>query len=431
MRHEAFVEKWQKRGVSFDLPASPALDDEENFLKAPGIVDWIEYYGPDGLIEREGRPEIIIAAESFHAAAVSGPSFWLRDYRIEPVEMRDTCTSFEQLWQEDEATVALLHEAALRPSTDVHSVYGIEQLNNVQKYLTYRAYHHVHSGNLPVGLRDFTTSLRLSSQIYESCPSLVGSLIELAGLDIAINAIWVSLESGDWDKESLDRLEAECRRIRLTQDFPKRLIRMIAIEDKDMRSQPYEDERDPRLAQKLESRIQLHLVTSHSMLVDNLLWDKQGDRLTTELTQQSSLNLEEAVIKWRMQPDWRRSLTGITVRNLGKWTDRTLELQQLYEFAIVACQLKKFHLEHGAYPEFIDELRTGEIRDLFTDASYATYKRLDADNFELISIGSDRTDDSGNKEDDLVWTTVLPTPKPPEPIDPETAKIIERLLKQM
>ncbi len=411
IRHQAFLDKWEERGVTFEMPDYGPVADEDNFLKAPGIVDWA-WTG-------EMRPRALQAMDRFKAAVETEPIFSLNDHRIQHPKLKPGIT-LEDLWSADEAFMQVVHEAVNRSGTEPHYVINMGELNAFQKYLTYRAYSHIESGDIEVGLRDFSTAIRLPERIGETVPNLVGLLVEIAMLGIATDKLWFSLQSDNWDEESLLKLEEECRRIQITQTMPEWTKTMIAMDDAEMRSGVYENAKNKYQGRRMEKVIQHHLATSHSAFANSILWDQKEDRLATEFTLQIAKQAEEEFSAWKARPTLVLIFFGATIPNMGKIGDRIIEIQQRYEITVIGCQLKRYYLVHGEYPASLSDAGIHDARDRFTEDQQVNYKRHSSDHYSIYAAGAHE------------WTTRLPEPSEPKkqaPMDPELEMFLSQLVE--
>ncbi len=334
IRHWVFMERWSDRGVEFVVPPQPALADSENFLQAPGIVDWVHHEKEEGsgFVEVKTKPAALVAVDQFAALQVDRGSYSRSEARISAPEVDADVETILQTFAETDEVMEQLYHAVHRQDTEKHGLFSMGQLNDFQKYLSYRAYYQVEHGDRELGQRDFTTAItaiRLPIRIGDSMPSLISLLVELAMLGIVSDALWASLQGDNWDAKSLYELEAECRRIQVTHTMTQRVQAWIAWEDRDRLAEAAADESDAFTAWKLKSIMKHHLTTSHHLFAENWMWDPAQQKLLTEFDANAVQRSEDHSLALRELPIFIKVFTCLSVPNMGKIGDRIIEVAVL------------------------------------------------------------------------------------------------------
>ncbi len=396
IRHGLFMATWESRGVTFDVaPFQKAIPPNLDFTQAPVIADWMGY--------EEGSERSVPRVYRFIDKIKVGDA-------ISYDRSEGTISSNENPGQHLErlgdqyAILRELHEAVLRPAATTEYLIQMGRLNEFQKDLCHYAYLQCAAGEFEAGLQNLTTAVRLPGRISESSATLVPLLVELAMLKIASDTIWAALQLDGWDEESLSRLEAECRRIELAANLPQTVIKMIAFDEAVFRAELTQNAGDPIEAFFVENFVLHHLVTSHAMFANPVLWDEEQKKVLTGFDLQAAIRLQDRAMELRERPEIIRMFTAVTVPNIGRLGESILEVQQLYQMAVIACSLKRYDLKSGAYPESLDLLNDVVLTDLYREGLPLLYRRDEEDGFVLYSVGMDGSDDGGNLQKDLVWS---------------------------
>ncbi|WP_395740495.1 hypothetical protein [Prosthecobacter sp.] len=106
--------------------------------------------------------------------------------------------------------------------------------------------------------------------------------------------------------------------------------------------------------------------------------------------------------------DWnmRRKIGAISLPNVGNLFDAAAEVLFRRRCLIIACELEKHRMKHGAFPSSLDgmkdELRPFAVNDPARPKQLPSY-RLEKEGYVLWSPGPDGRDDGGQAEQDFVW----------------------------
>jgi len=120
-----------------------------------------------------------------------------------------------------------------------------------------------------------------------------------------------------------------------------------------------------------------------------------------------------AVLKQRLKDEYRhvewnmrRKIGAVAMPNFGNLFPAAAETLFHRRCVILACELEKHRVQHGAYPTsldaVIDDLKLFNVADPARPSQLPGY-RLENGGFLLWSIGPDARDDGGDKDNDWLW----------------------------
>lgn len=299
---------------------------------------------------------------------------------------------------------------------------NLGRISEAAKHTGDRVAVHLSSNDPERAARDLIAFIRFANHLREQ--ALVGQLVNIAVCRILSDAIWEGLALQAYDEEQLIRLQTTLEEVRIARDFAQVAFQEMGwsrdvIDDPEIRKllmsgigAPFSrTTSDP--FHELQSLV-LHVVDvtapkgrHMNAVIDNFsMWENvtlENGKIPDELTIEQS----ERLRAWK--PGWRSRISFMraAVPNLGRVGDSTLEAQQIFDFARIACALERYHLANKTYPDSLKILVPAFLSELPQDRFQPTlavrYAKTANGRYQLHGSGTDQKDDGGNPADDLVW----------------------------
>jgi hypothetical protein len=268
-------------------------------------------------------------------------------------------------------------------------------------------------------------SLRLFPESAAAHGSLISALVAIASHNIAFGGLQEALSRPVWDERSLMRLQAQLAKENDLHYTVRALggealwMHAQYIRGREQRRSWRSDDILSRLSSggMYERLIQVALVVGpigwhdadsanhlHAMLLHigpdaEDAWVDAGTR--GREAKQLCENVLFAIAGVPV-PNPRRLLGGAAIPNLGNLHVAAAETLFHRRCLIIACELEKHRLRHGAYPAELPMLSGFEIHDPARPKHPLGY-RLENDGFLFWSAGPDAQDDGGRSANDWLW----------------------------
>ena len=409
-----FKAKYEANGVSFDFEdhfITPAPEDD--FMQSPTMLGWskskdanltnILTHLPDG-VERALQPE---RGYEYHRPVLFGPilsaegPLFPEDLALERIHVA-MATS--------DAALKQFAEDAKRPSCWWDDeIPLIPRINVFAQLLELRVRAHLHTGDTDAALNELIGALRFTQHMRNG-NTVVGALVQIAVLGILHDSVWEGFRIQAWNDQQLLRLAEEIDQLTVAEDFAMIGVRELAgtiglIEEMETETYtnsygsggwrfsmgcdvldhfqacptkegPWKDSR--KLGHLVFETIvpkghhRLWVYTSGSMWAAMAMGE--SGELPPRLT-------EERIVRGEAwdRDSWLCRTFGVGVPHIGKIGEVIIEEQEFYDFARVACELERFWLREGRYPQSLDELPT--------DAGFPTSSNGRAIEYDLTSDG--------------------------------------------
>ena len=256
---------------------------------------------------------------------------------------------------------------------------NLGRINDAARHACDRIAVHLHSDDPERACRDQVAFIQFANHLQEQ--GLVGLLVDVAVCGIISDTIWEGLAMQAFDEGQLLKLQTALEETRLTRDFAQVALREMGwsrdvIDDPDFRKLLFTElnvafsgaSSDP--LRKLQNAIRygLDVVAPKgrhmNAVLDNFsMWESvilENGQVPMELT----VEQVDRMNAWK--PGWRSriSIMRVAIPNLGRIGDATLEVQQKFDFGIIACALERYQIANGSYPETLEALVPDFISDL-------------------------------------------------------------------
>ncbi|WP_269523763.1 hypothetical protein [Coraliomargarita parva] len=147
------------------------------------------------------------------------------------------------------------------------------------------------------------------------------------------------------------------------------------------------------------------------------IYDSSKRALDTDRMDAIKENYEQIIL----EPKFFNLLAAMALPAFEKIWETTIHLQQSKDMCALACALELYHRAHGELPAELDTLYPDILPTLQNDPITAApyhYERVNADEYRLWSVGTDRTNDNGYHQaddpKDNVWPQSTRKHKPRE-----------------
>ncbi len=312
----------------------------------------------------------------------------------------------------------MLHRLAAKSDTDwlgLTSGY-VMSLAEVAESLVFRAELALAAGRPELVHESLSMAIRLS-ELIGSEGSLAGPLIQGRVIRNLQPTLARALQTAGWDKLRISALRNELAGLNTLDGFR----RALDVENFASFAMFEELKRHPDW---------IDLVTLRSAsgwkrdLVDLLIatmpigwhqgsaavWARQGLQFRGDLGESDNLQswFQACVRADKHSADAPTLVYALTENHFGTAFMRVCSLQTLVQHAMLACDLETYRLDHGHYPERLQETGSPVITDSMTGEPFIY--RLTDSGYLLYSIGSDGKDNGGDRskqhtynKQDWVW----------------------------
>ncbi len=292
-------------------------------------------------------------------------------------------------------------------------------LADVAESLGFRAELALAAGRPEVAHESLSMAIRLS-ELIGSEGTLIGQLLQGRVIRRLQPTLARALQSGGWDKAKIFSIKNELAAV----NAPDGFRRALDVENfasfgifEEMKKHPESIAWGrplsvPEWQYDIFTRISAKLPAGW-FLENAALRARQGLQLRDELGEEGNLGswfraCERAGERGQFTSSWefwRHPMKNDVIANAIKNACRN---QTMIQQAMLACDLETYRLDHGRYPQRLQETGSPSITDSMTGESFI-YRIADS-RYQLYSIGSDGKDDGGDRskqntydKQDWVW----------------------------
>ncbi len=409
------------------------VPDEKNFAKAPLLKPLFDYnidpatneitYPPPGPAIRNIRMDIpganvplpgLAGWKTGHAKDLQA---WQDYYRAALPGMPHSAQPAEDvlavLDRFDPMLSELRAEAAARPFSRFPLKYdlGIAMpiphvtiLQNLQIVLAYRAIAGLDAGHTDEAFADVQLGFRLVDTIYNE-PTLISQLVRVTMLDILIQPVWEGIAAHRWSDDQLEKMETAFQQL----DFPSDFNHCMQWE-RAVGNWTFEKIRnDPEWTNTAFDTLHVTATTRFALLRMTWtgLWYKNQTFLNRTM-QENTLRIfdtekqtvdvarakaTEALI--RDLPFSNSTFMAKVIMSVYGDVPRHIALAQTnVNEAIVACEIERYRLAHGALPATLGDLHMPDLPHDIINGQPLHYS-VNGDDYLLYSVGWNEVDDGG------------------------------------
>ncbi len=430
---ENYQREWEAKGEKFDWQAfvPPSVPNDQNFFTAPIFTNMLNGKIVMNPWHSDGSPNL--HGEKFGYVGAEGKAFLIdlkqfqESYRNPtnaslakefPVSPQPQTPAKDVLFalSKFDSDVEDLRQASQRPYASIPLNYAdgfgsastllpvLAELKRCTQLLQLRAVAELADGQNAKALDDVKLLLYLNNSLRDS-PFLISHLVRIAIVAIGLQPIWEGLAEHKWSDEQLAALEAELAKVDFLADygFIMRGERAFAIKS-------IENQRRTR---EMISFTDAGGVTNKLTVLPSAYF-YQNELAIARMQQQWILPLVDTNTRVISPAALQRANVAVNaeMKHYSPYTVQALKLfpaisatvrkiasvQVSIDLARVACALERYHLAHGEYPETLDALTPQFIEKLPHDIINGQplhYRRTEAGQFVLYSVGWNETDDGG------------------------------------
>lgn len=450
---ENYRREAEARGERFDLASvvpSP-VPDSQNFCCAPIVADvlgWNRDRSPEGLWQGDKDAASRTNFTIFRGASENWPTNtgnWPKGKMIDLKEWQAYFRNFagtsegktngfpvasESQTPAADVLLALscfdpaikeLRAALLRPYAQLPLKYEegfdaagelLPYLANVKKcghFFQLRALAELAAAQGGLALDDVKLLLGVTDSLRDQ-PYLISHLVRIAMLAITLQPVYEGLAQQRWTDGQLAELEQALAKLDFLADYRRAMqgekIMAIQAIEKQRLTREYKIVDDSSGTNKIVT-VSLRWVPSAYFYQNELAFAQMHQLYISRLIDQShriidpaALRQTEAEVLSRLNPGFAPYKTQalMVLPAIAQGVKKFALIQAQVELARVACALERFRLANGNYPETLAELAPQLIEKLPHDIINGQplhYRRLNAGQFILYSVGWNEKDDGG------------------------------------
>jgi hypothetical protein len=433
---ENYKREWEAKGEKFDWQAfvPPSVPDDQNFFTAPIFTNMrnskieMSSYGYDS--GPDFHPDASRSGYAIYRMQMTDLQAWQSYYRHQtntdmakrfPVTPQTQTPAADVLFalSKFDSSVDELREANRRPYASVPLNYEdgfsstssllpvLAELKRCSQVFQLRAVAELADGQSAKALDDVKLWLRLNDSIRNS-PFLISHLVRMAIMNMVLQPVWEGLAEHKWSDEQLVTLDAELAKMDFLADFEftMRGERAFAIASFENQRRTREiisiktDDTDGLITNKLT------FMPSAYFYQNELAFARMDQQWVLPLVDQSNRIVAPAALRQSL-PTVQAQLkhyspykvqARMNLPAIANGVKRFATAQASVDLARVACALERYRLAHGEYPEMLDALAPQFIEKIPHDIINGQplhYRRTEAGQFILYSVGWNETDDGG------------------------------------
>jgi len=244
-------------------------------------------------------------------------------------------------------------------------------------------------------------------------PILISQLVRISMLELSIQPIWEGLANHQWNDEQLVSMDGQFAKIDFLSSYKLALsgertfcteYAIDSIIQHGIQSNQFGGVGDETMRDQLLPKIICltpsgWLRQNEAIIVQYLI--KMGNVMDAEhhaidFDSMAKLDKEISAISARITP--YRIFLGMLLPSVNKAFLRFSQAQVTVDLARVACNLERYRLANGKYPESLDGLVPKFMAKVPNDLMSGKplhYKTKEDGTFELYSVGADRVDNGG------------------------------------
>lgn len=312
----------------------------------------------------------------------------------------------------------MLHRLAAKSDTDwlgLTSGY-VMSLAEVAESLVFRAELALAAGRPEVAHESLLMAIRLSKLVGAE-GSLAGALIQGRVIRHLQPTLARALQTAGWDKLQISSLRNELAELNALDGFRRALdvenFATFAMFEEWKNHPDWMDMGTLRTTSGWKGDLVALLIATMPIgwhQGNAAVWARQGLQFRGDLGESDNLQswLQACDRADKQAADASTLMHALTENHFGPAFMRACSLQTLVQHALLACDLESHRLNHGRYPERIQEIGGSIIVDSMTGEPFMY--RLTGSGYLLYSIGSDGKDNGGDRtnqhtfnKQDWVW----------------------------
>jgi hypothetical protein len=416
---ENYRHELESQGAVFDWSTRipPPVPDDQNFFKAPKMAEWFAGRRTNDLSQRLDNPKTHSIGTGTNAIQTEADA---RDYLAWSDQF---LPDFDRIRAALKRPYARIECDYAQPTTILPP--NFQTIRNLAQTLAQRSRCYILLGQPEKALLELTLVHDLCRILH--CPptrkpiTLVGAMINVAVAGLYAQAVHEGLQSHTWRDEQLAVLEKQLGEIHLEAGIAETFVDepIFSLRTLETTSRPEllkvlygfpDNAKKWLLLPKYAPRGWLYrYMIFHERLNQSFVagFDSAHQTVSPRNFDEASRTLQDNIA----HPSAYNFLASLVTPNWSKAIQRFAANQTMVNEGAVACALERYHLAHGDFPESLETLAPQFIEKLPHDViggQPLKYKRIDAGQFLLYSIGWNETDDGGVPgstiaEGDLVW----------------------------
>ena len=440
----------EKRGVKLFMKdiIPPDVPDSENYAAIPLIRDMFAETKP-GVASPEifafghgKRPKLGDFNTGRRADLREWQEFFLTNKLLD-ARLGDTPRDVLRALGKFEPALQQLRDATPRPRCKFPtkwekgiavSLSHLKHLMPAARLFTLRMEALLAAGDSPAALSEFHHAMRLSEALGSE-PSLIAGLVRVSQLALVERAIWTGLADHRWSEGDLSKIEEHLRTVRLLDEFQfviqsercnvPEFILGLTTKKADATWRAIQGFGDTLGTPEWASYppifpkgwIYQNVILMHECYDAVLAPYKAAAESGKPMTIGDAVSIHSWLGAHGVFSEWTGAYY-LFVR-LGMGVGDTVQRKYFmahteWQQTLLGCALEKFHLQHNAFPEKLDELVPKFIAEVpldIADGKPMRYRRNADGGYDLWSIGEDRKDDGGkfdvqktaSEQADWIW----------------------------
>ena len=431
---ENYKHEWEAKGEKFDwqvfVPAS--VPDDQNFFTAPIFTNilngkivmnpWHSDGSPNlhgekfGYVGAEGKAFLIDLKQFQESYRNPTNASLAKEFPISPQPQTPAKDVLFALSKFD-SDVEDLRQASQRPYASIPLNYAdgfgsvstllpvLAELKRCTQLLQLRAVAELADGQNAKALDDVKLLLYLNNSLRDS-PFLISHLVRIAIVAIGLQPIWEGFAEHKWSDEQLVALDTELGKLDFLADYEfamrgERAFAIASFENQRLTREIISGQENGSLVTN-----KLTLMPSAFFYQNELAFAQMHEQWTLPLvdTNSRTISLEamrraDSAVHAEMKHYSLYKVQALMVfPAVGKAVKKFAAIQASIDLARVACALERYRLAHGQYPETLDALAPqfiGQLPHDIINGQPLHYRRTEAGQFVLYSVGWNEKDDGG------------------------------------
>jgi hypothetical protein len=285
---------------------------------------------------------------------------------------------------------------------------------------------HAAQGKREEMLADFRLGMRLVHALDKE-PVLLDGIVRVAMVRALANSVWSSLATETWDEGGLREVAESMGQLRLLEDWKFSIeserAAMNVVMEQLVATNRSERTRLLRMASPSEGGPLVWSVFPRGWLLQNMVrMNQYVDEVAAQIPVDEQRFRPGATPHALAEPPhsaWERiyyRISALLLPAFERVQTKFLETHTAVQQLRTACDLARFRLKHGGFPESLAQLAaefsTEAPRDII-DGAPLRYRRTGAESYVLYSIAQNGKDDGGavgkkGEQDRLDWVWRFP-----------------------
>jgi ABC-type Na+ efflux pump permease subunit len=439
----AFQNQLKQRGQSLDVAvlSSVLVPDNQNFALTPAFKNWVNASSKDPATKRlfdklqqfdtsasSGTAGIEWTRQTF--APLNSDSAWIAPKITLPknASRAEFANAILEGLKPHDDTLRALSVAAQLPCFQASTNNGVSAVLNVNRsenvalerlhmLLQVRACALLATNRNAEAAEDMLAGLRLAG-LARQMPDSLSSVRVQTLLAHSLQPLWEGMIKQRWTAPQLASFQEELDRFNLLADHTNAIRRVVLAQIEMWRAIPDNKQYSVHPGKAMRGDYDIKQLQPRAWWYDNCIQLYQAG-------QNAIAKVDVAGARVRLDMDWS-DIEGLSLDN---GTDSLLQqyywagasptvvvfAQTAVNQAIIACALERHRLDHGQYPETLEQLIPDYLRAIPNDVVRGRpmiYENEDNGKFTLRSVGPNQTNDRNKPaSDDWLWS--FPTNAPP------------------